>query len=222
VDPHDEDVLVVAAVEDPDVTGDGQGLSDAPEERVLLLLVRGGLEGRDLDALRVDRPHDVAHDAALARGVHALDDEQHRPRPVALGLGVEALLEVAESGLQVLHERRAGLLAAVEPRGRRGVDVGEAEALVHAQDLRPHHRLQRVVAPGLLGLLALLGGLLRRLAAQLGIRGHLARPGCTAVRHLGARHPLRRRARPAVLLRLLSLAHRRILAERAALRGRDA
>ena len=51
-------------------------LLDAPEEVVRELLLGGRLEGRDAHALRVDLADDVADGAALAGGVHALQDEQ--------------------------------------------------------------------------------------------------------------------------------------------------
>ena len=109
VDPDDEDLLVVGAVEDADVAALGQLLRVAPQVVVVEVLGRGDLEAADLDALGVDAAHDVADRAVLAGGVHRLEDHDD-----AVGvLGREAHLVLGEQldGLgQDLLRLRLGLL----------------------------------------------------------------------------------------------------------------
>ena len=116
VDPHDQDVLVVGAVEDADVARLRQGVADPPQEAVLALLVGGRLEAGDLHALRVDQADRVAQHSALAGGVHALQHQQHAPLGAGGALGPEHLLQV---GQLVAEGEQGGLalgLAPVEPR----------------------------------------------------------------------------------------------------------
>ena len=77
VHPHDEDVLVVAAVEDRDVAARRGVLVHPPEVVVGELDVVRPLEVGDLDAERVHRAEDVLDRAVLARGVHALEHDEH-------------------------------------------------------------------------------------------------------------------------------------------------
>lgn len=51
---------------------------DAPQEVVGALFCRRGLECGEGDALRGGLAHDMADDAALARRIEALDDEEER------------------------------------------------------------------------------------------------------------------------------------------------
>ena len=122
-----------------------------------------------MHALRVHGADDVAHDAALAGGVHALDDEQHGAPAAALGLGVEPFLQVAQPRLQLAHDLLAVRLVAGEPGRRVRVEVGEAEAGADAQRVGPGDRLDRLVRAGLRGLLPLLRRLLGGLARELGV-----------------------------------------------------
>ena len=150
--PADEHVLVVRPVEDADEPGLGQPLLDAPEEVVPQLLGGRRLERRERHALRVDAADDVPHDAALARGVHRLQDQQHRVlRHPDAALGEEPLLQVVElvePGREVLA---AVGLAAVDTRACSGIDVRETESVadrrvfahscaVHALILPPRAR----------------------------------------------------------------------------------
>ena len=66
VDADDEDVFVVRAVEDADLSRSRQGAADAPEELVPPLLGSRGLERRRPNAFRVNLAHDVTHQATLA------------------------------------------------------------------------------------------------------------------------------------------------------------
>ncbi len=95
--PGDQHVLVVRAVEDPDVAGLGQGPADPPQEVVAQLRLRRRLERGDPHALGVHQPDGVAQHAALAGGVHALQDQQQatgragaRPRRRAAPAGRSA------------------------------------------------------------------------------------------------------------------------------------
>ena len=74
MDPDDQDLLVVGAVEDADVAALGQLALVAPQVVVVEVLARGHLEAADLDALRVDPAHDVADRPVLAGRVHRLED----------------------------------------------------------------------------------------------------------------------------------------------------
>ncbi len=56
------------------------------------ILGRGRFEGGDLAALRVDAGHDMLDGAILARGVHRLENQEHRP----FVLRVELVLQFAE------------------------------------------------------------------------------------------------------------------------------
>ncbi len=79
VDPGDEDVLVVGAVEDTDPAAFGQAAGGAPEEVVLEIVIGGLFEAEDLAALRVHAGHHMADRAVFAGDVHALKDQQQRP-----------------------------------------------------------------------------------------------------------------------------------------------
>ncbi len=74
MDPDDEDLLVVGAVEDADVAALRELLLVAPQVVVVEILARRDLEAADLDALWVDPAHDVADGAVLAGRVHRLED----------------------------------------------------------------------------------------------------------------------------------------------------
>src|SRR5712692_6997374 len=125
VDPHDQHVLVMRAVEDADVSREGQAAPDAPEEAVPLL--RGGrlLEGRDLDRLRVQVDDDVRDGAVLTARVHALKHQQQR----LLALCVQLVLEL-EQGRVLLGEVFQRPLLVGEARCRCRVDVGDPKASV--------------------------------------------------------------------------------------------
>ena len=79
VDPGDEDVLVVGAVEDADPPAFGQAAGSAPEEVVLEIVIGGLFEAEHLAALRVHPGHHMADRPVFAGGVHALKDQQQCP-----------------------------------------------------------------------------------------------------------------------------------------------
>ena len=78
--------------------------------------------------LRVDARHDVLDRAVLARRVHRLEDQQHRPAV----LGVELLLQLGEALHAELQQRLGLLFVDVEPGGVAGIVVGEMEAFAFA------------------------------------------------------------------------------------------
>jgi len=132
--PGDQHVLVVRAVEDTDVAGLRQPLLDAPEEVVRALLLGGGLEAVDPYALRVDQADGVAQHAALAAGVHPLQDEQHAALRTRRPLGPEAFLQVGELGTHGGQGRLAVGLRAVEAGRGVGLDRGQVDRpLLQAQ-----------------------------------------------------------------------------------------
>ena len=133
--PHavDQDVLVVGPVEDADHPGLREPPADAPQEVVVLLLLRRCLEGVVLHALGVHEPDDVADDPALARGVHALQDEQDGDLAPGPALGEQLLLKGREHARPGGERRRTLLLAAVEPR--RGVRIH-----CRQREIRPRHQ----------------------------------------------------------------------------------
>src|SRR5262245_2287053 len=122
MDADDQHLLVVGAVEDPDVTALRQPLLVAPEVIVVEILARGNLEAVDLDALRVDAAHHVLDRAVLAGGVHCLEADEHaivvlrREPRLVLGEELDALLEDrTRFGLADAAGRRAGVEVAREP-----------------------------------------------------------------------------------------------------------
>ena len=120
VDPHHEHVLVVAPVEDRDMAGGRRPEVDAPQVVVRALAVTGDLEAHHAASLGVERVHDMADRAVLARGVDALEDDQHlvpalRPQP---------LLELGEMELMVrLLGGRTLLVPAVRDTSVERVEV---------------------------------------------------------------------------------------------------
>ena len=92
VDAHDENLLVVGAIEDADLAAGGEVGLGAPEEVVGKFLGGGLFEAGDVAALRVNAGHDVADGAVFASGVHGLEDDG---KGVATG-GVVQALQVAE------------------------------------------------------------------------------------------------------------------------------
>ena len=79
MDPGDQDVLVVGAVEDADPAAFGQAAGGAPEEVVFEVVIGGLFEAEHLAALRVHPGHHMADRAVFTGGVHALKDQQQRP-----------------------------------------------------------------------------------------------------------------------------------------------
>ena len=75
MDPDDQDLLVVRAVEDPDVAALRELPGVPPQVVVVEVRGRRDLEAVDLDALGVDPAHDVADRPVLAGGVHRLEHD---------------------------------------------------------------------------------------------------------------------------------------------------
>ena len=101
--PHHEHFLVVAAVEDADAAALGQVLRAAPHVIVVELLGGRRLERDHLAALRIDARHDVLDRAVLARGVHRLEDEQHRPAILRVELVLQRRERAAADGERLLR-----------------------------------------------------------------------------------------------------------------------
>ena len=100
------------------------------------LLLGGHPEAGVLDAHRIAGAHDVLDDAALARGVHALQHQQQRSVVFAgLAVGVEHLLQAGEAFVALgLHVGRPVLVAGVAGT-RVGVEVGDFLAGAKREDL---------------------------------------------------------------------------------------
>src|SRR4051812_2923685 len=108
VDARDEHVLVVRAVEDPDVAVARRGGVDAPEEVVRELVGRRLLERRDAHALRVRAGEHMLDGAVLPARVHRLQDDEER----LARLGVEAVLEPHQLLRQLVERLFRRLLVA--------------------------------------------------------------------------------------------------------------
>jgi hypothetical protein len=92
------------------------------------LLGRRLLERGERDALRIDRSDHVADDAALARGVHRLQHQQHRRSALFdTALRVEALLQLIELVRARLEVALPLVFVAVVARGGCRIEVGETE-----------------------------------------------------------------------------------------------
>lgn len=135
-DAGDQDVLIVRAVEDAQFAGERERLLHAPQEGVCAFLGRGCLERRDPAAGRVEQADDVLDRAALAAGVHALEDEQDAA-PVARGARrPQPLLEGGEALTDPSRGGRARPLAVRAAGGGGGVVTGQVERLA-AGDAQP-------------------------------------------------------------------------------------
>jgi hypothetical protein len=131
--PHGEHVLVVAAVEHPELAVGGHVGVHPPEVVAGPLLLRRCLEGRHPQADGVHGADDVLQDPALARRVEALDDEQH----LALPFREEDLLELGEP----LGERlERGVRGVLVTRGRGRVARGELREVDTAVRFDPVQR----------------------------------------------------------------------------------
>ena len=124
----------MGAVEDADVARLRQRVADPPQEAVLALLGGRRLEAGDLHALRVDQPDGVAQHAALARGVHPLQHQQHP----ALASRWCARPTAAPAGRTARHRARTGRpCPCVLPPSKPGVCVGRDRAEVDGTGREP-------------------------------------------------------------------------------------
>ncbi len=130
VDAHDQDLLVVRAVEDADASSLGESPGGAPQEVMVELLGARLLEGEDLAAGGVDAGHDGANGPILACGVHRLEDEEQRVAVV----GVEPALEVVEFVDAVLEGARISALVGLAARRERG-HVFDAERPIERDEV---------------------------------------------------------------------------------------
>src|SRR5581483_7206467 len=125
VHAHDDQFLVVRAIEDADPPAFGKRADRAPQVVVVELLHRRLLERMDLAPFGVDAGHHVLDRAVLAGGVDRLEDQQQRP----LILRVQPLLqrlERADPGGERLPRRR--LVLALERPGVARIEILEPEA----------------------------------------------------------------------------------------------
>src|SRR5208282_4226689 len=116
MDAHDENLLVIGAVENADASAFRQTARRAPEKIVRQFLVAGAFEAEDLATLRIDARHDVFDGAVLARGVHRLKNQQQRvaavgikqtlPRTHLPGVRFEQFLVMLLRLVERLHFRR--------------------------------------------------------------------------------------------------------------------
>ena len=128
----------MGAVEDADHARRRAPRAIAPQEVVAALLGGGRLEGGDPDTLRVDEADGVPQHAALAGGVHALQDEQHARMPVGLALGVEPLLQLGERLAHRGQRRLAVHLVARRSRGSARVDGGQVDRPLREAEEGPY------------------------------------------------------------------------------------
>ncbi len=123
-------------IEHTDEAGLGDGLADPPQEIVLELLLARRLERGDPHPLGVDESDRVAKHAALARGVHPLQDEQEPALVTGRPSREQALLQVCETGAHLLQDRLPGRFVAVETGLALGVDLIEVDAAAgHAEQV---------------------------------------------------------------------------------------
>ncbi len=92
MDAHDEDLFVVGAVKDANLSPLGDALVGPPKILVVQFFAAGRLEGVDLASLRVHAGHYVLDGAIFAGGIHGLKNQQQGPAI----LRVKLLLHVAE------------------------------------------------------------------------------------------------------------------------------
>ena len=145
VDPHDQHVLVVRAVEDPDVpVRAARSRGCARGSRARAPRRSAALKRRHQHALRVHAAEDVLDRAVLAAGVHRLEDDEQR----LLGLRVQPLLEAGELAGQLRQLRGRLLLVAGRAVGGPRVAVGEGEVLAGAGRATVRRRSRSLRDPG--------------------------------------------------------------------------
>ncbi len=145
--PRHQAFLVIRAIEDADAAPLRQRNRAAPHE-IMIEFVRGRLlERMDVAALRVDALEYALDRAVLARGVHALEDQQQRPAV----LGVQLFLKIVQP-LPVGLENLAGLVL-VETALLVGLVRLQMELAGSVVTKRRHERFQ-LVAERLGGIVA--------------------------------------------------------------------
>src|SRR5437763_2501623 len=106
VHADDQHLLVVRAIEDPNLAAGRKLATAAPEEVVIELLLGWAVQAVHPHALRVHAAHHVADGPVLARCVQSLKDDQKTPRV----LGSEARLILGQKRSALLEQRDALLL----------------------------------------------------------------------------------------------------------------
>src|SRR5450759_2430034 len=137
LDPGDEHILVVRAIEDGDVAWPRHFLLEPPEEMVSKFGRTWCHEGADVHTLRIHRRHYVADCSILAAGVQSLQNNHDR----LFLLRVEALLKVQQFGAIFLTGGRYLLALDSQPIAR--VNVREAHLALPRASLEhvPHRSL---------------------------------------------------------------------------------
>src|SRR5450759_4641364 len=137
LDPGDEHILVVRAIEDGDVAWPRQFLLEPPEEMVPQFGCTWCHERTNVHTLRIHRRHQVADRSVLAAGVQSLQNNEDR----LFLLREEALLKVHQLGTVFLTGGR--YLLAVDSLVIAGVNVREAHLAVPGASLEhvPHGSL---------------------------------------------------------------------------------
>ena len=87
--PHDQNVLVVAAVENGNAAPRGQAAVDPPQIIVTQVLLGGDFEAVHSNALGIQPAHDMLDGAVLTRGVQGLQQDDKPLPPV----GVQGFLQ---------------------------------------------------------------------------------------------------------------------------------
>jgi hypothetical protein len=90
VDPNDQNIFVLRAIEDSDFTLCGSLSFNAPQKIVSEFLLSRLFEVGYMAAIGIHRADDVLDDSIFAAGIEGLKDDQQR----ALAFGKEALLEI--------------------------------------------------------------------------------------------------------------------------------
>ena len=94
MDPDDQHLFVVRAVENADAAALGQAFHVAPQIVVVQFFRGGSLEGINLAALRIHAGHHVLDDAVFSGRIHGLKNQQQAPAV----LGVELVLQLGHAG----------------------------------------------------------------------------------------------------------------------------
>ena len=125
---HDQDILVVAAVEDHDLAFARRVLVDAPQIVMGEFVFGGGLKARHPYTGRVHALKDMANDAVLAAGVHGLQHDQY----LMLPLGKEDLLQHFQPFGQLVQVISTVVLIAVKAVGGARIPVGQTHRLARS------------------------------------------------------------------------------------------
>src|SRR5215469_12528949 len=188
VHPHDQDLLVIGAIEDTDSTALREAVRVAPEEVMTELLGRRLLEGEDLDALRIDSGHHVFDRAVLAGRVHALEDQQQRPTV----LRVEQVLFLGQPFGATLQQLGRLALGQLQAAGVSRIEIPEPEAPAAADAEGPHvllEALEDVISRHAAGPACCLAGTSIARHCSLAESGSAQTPGASASLGAGARQP---------------------------------